>query len=668
MVAVTVQDNVNLTVTLPASAWENAGVLTNAGAVSLAGTAAVDEVISLASSNPSKLIVPATVTIPARTLSNTFNVTPVDDPLVEGHQLITVTASAPGFTNGSASMWVLDEETPPFPLFPRPGNLATNVSASTNLMWNNGGTDNNEIILNGGFDTGTFTNWVKTNSGLGDWVINNGTYVPPGPGGQTPPFAGNFSALSEQTGGGTHILYQDISIPSGASSATLSWVDQIRNFAAQYTTNSQYFHVEIRGTNNSLLQIVFVTKPGDSLTNNWTARSFDLSAFAGQTIRIAFVESDSLNYFNVGLDNVSVQVSSPSQGSSGIITNDVYFGTNPTPGPAEFQGSTTNTSWTLPLLMPQTTYYWQIVAHRTGSATGAVWQFTTAGVDHFAWSAVPTPQLVNEPFGVTLTAKDAFNTTVSNFTGPVALQCTGAGGAATLIEGFESGVWPHAPWVSVSGSTFGTISSAYAHDGNYGLSDPEWMYRTDVSIGNSGDSFSWWVRPGTGRAYLGFGASAGGCWSAVVEPNSSQFAIKQDSSYGFTDMATANQTWQAGKWYKVVVQFSPASTVTCNLYDSDGSTLLNSLSYSGVTGLPGGVAIRSFGVFALDTIATGGTAARACRLRRPTPEVSSTAFGAAPSPSNNPRRTSCFSRTTAPITPEPAIRLMWTSRMTFPFT
>jgi len=177
-----------------------------------------------------------------------------------------------------------------------------------------------------------------------------------------------------------------------------------------------------------------------------------------------------------------------------------------------------------------------------------------------------------------------------------------------MIEDFESGIWPHSPWVSVAGITLGTISAAYAHDGNYGLSDPDWIYRTDVAIGSAGDGLSWWIRPGTGRAYLGFGASAGGCWSIVAAPNTSQFLIQQNSGYGFVNVATNNQTWQTGKWYKVGVQFSSTSSVICNLYDSDGTTLLNSLSYANVTGLPGGVAMRSFGGFSLDTITSGAGA------------------------------------------------------------
>jgi uncharacterized repeat protein (TIGR01451 family) len=376
----------------------------------------------------------------------------------------------------------------------------------------------------------------------------------------------------------------------------------VRNFYKSFST-SQQFQVQLCDTNNNVLAVAFTTNPGDPLLDNWIQKSYDLTPFVGQKLRVRFWVNPGMYFLDVHLDSVSVQVG----GTTGSITNDVYFGTNPTPGPAEFKGSTTNSSWTLPLLSPLTTYYWQIVAHKGGTATGPVWQFTTRGVDHFVWSPVSSPQVVNQPFSTSITAKDTFNTTVSNFNGTVSLQTGPLGAGGSVIEDFESGIWPHTPWVSVSGGTFGTISSSYAHDGNYGLRDPEWMYRTNVSLGNIGDRLSWWVRPASGsggRAYLGFGASAGGCWSAVVAPNTSQFMIQQNSGYGFATVTNASQTWQANKWYLVTVQFVSTSSVTCNLYDSDGTTLLNSLSGSSITGLPSGVAIRSFGAFSLDTVAS----------------------------------------------------------------
>lgn len=225
-------------------------------------------------------------------------------------------------------------------------------------------------------------------------------------------------------------------------------------------------------------------------------------------------------------------------------------------------------------------------------------------LDHFAWSAVPSPQLTGVPFAVTIMAHDHLGNVVTNFTGSASLSgWTGS----NPIEDFESGTWPHSPWVT-TGTPVGSLSPAHAHDGDYGLGDPNWTYRTDLQIGNPGDLLSAWIRPtgsASGRAYLGFAASASGCWSVVAAPNSSQLILQQNAGYGTADRVVVAQSWQANKWYKLVIQSLSTTSVSCQLYDSDGTTLLNSLSYGSVTGLPGGVAMRSFGGFSLDTIGRG---------------------------------------------------------------
>ncbi|HXC99115.1 MAG TPA: Calx-beta domain-containing protein, partial [Verrucomicrobiae bacterium] len=56
----------------------------------------------------------------------------------------------------------------------------------------------------------------------------------------------------------------------------------------------------------------------------------------------------------------------------------VYYGTTNVPGPPQFLGTTTNTSWNL--TQPQTsftTYYWQVVAARSNQTVGPIWQFST---------------------------------------------------------------------------------------------------------------------------------------------------------------------------------------------------------------------------------------------------------------------------------------------------
>ena len=218
------------------------------------------------------------------------------------------------------------------------------------------------------------TAWTREDTGVGAWVINNGTFDPESADGPLPPRSGSFSALARQQSSGRHAIYQDVFIPSGATFATLRWADRIRNHAPQFAGNQQ-FRVEIRNQFNAVQQVVLATAPGQPLLNDWTNRVVDLAAYRGRYIRVAFVVEDALGHLNVHLDDVSVELGSPAP-----TTFDVYFGTNATPGVPEFLGNTTNTAWSLPPLAQFTTYYWQVVARR-GPATvaGPVWRFTTRG-------------------------------------------------------------------------------------------------------------------------------------------------------------------------------------------------------------------------------------------------------------------------------------------------
>ncbi|MCY2923833.1 MAG: hypothetical protein NT031_00055, partial [Planctomycetota bacterium] len=104
---------------------------------------------------------------------------------------------------------------------------------------------------------------------------------------------------------GAGVLYQDVAVPAGAT-ATLSWVDRIRNHANAFEDPGQEYRVEIRNTADQVLATAFSTNPGDALLQDWTARSADLSAFAGQTVRIAFVEQNNDGFFDVHIDEVSL--------------------------------------------------------------------------------------------------------------------------------------------------------------------------------------------------------------------------------------------------------------------------------------------------------------------------------------------------------------------------
>jgi len=62
----------------------------------------------------------------------------------------------------------------------------------------------------------------------------------------------------------------------------------------------------------------------------------------------------------------------------GATSHDVYFGANPTPGPAEFKGNQTSTTFDPCVLDYNTTYFWAIDEVNDSNVTpGDVWSFTT---------------------------------------------------------------------------------------------------------------------------------------------------------------------------------------------------------------------------------------------------------------------------------------------------
>ncbi|NLF70850.1 MAG: hypothetical protein GX575_17605, partial [Candidatus Anammoximicrobium sp.] len=109
---ITVHDNETavLSVTLPGSAAEGDGTLAGAGTVTVSEAPAVDVAVQLTSNDPSEVTVPATVTILAGQTSATFDVTIVNDTLIDGTQAATVTAHVQNWTDGSDSMDVLDND------------------------------------------------------------------------------------------------------------------------------------------------------------------------------------------------------------------------------------------------------------------------------------------------------------------------------------------------------------------------------------------------------------------------------------------------------------------------------------------------------------------------------------------------------------------------------
>ncbi len=107
---VTDDESTTVTLNLPATVAENAGVVANLASVTLGRPADADIVVRLGSSQPAILTVPATVTIPYGASTVAVPLTVVDDSYIRGDRSVSITATVPGWTADTKILNVTDDE------------------------------------------------------------------------------------------------------------------------------------------------------------------------------------------------------------------------------------------------------------------------------------------------------------------------------------------------------------------------------------------------------------------------------------------------------------------------------------------------------------------------------------------------------------------------------
>ncbi|WP_395753592.1 M36 family metallopeptidase [Prosthecobacter sp.] len=212
-------ESTNLTISLfYSSISEGAAPQTSAGYVYLSGSVTSPLTINLASNDTTELTVPATVTIPAgSSSSNYFTLTPVNDNLKDGSQIVALTATAAGFTSSSQNITVLDDDVDHFAMTtipsPQVRNGAFNVTFTAK--------DVNNVTITTYAGTPTLS------------AADGGSSLP-----ITPATLSGFSS---------GVKTQSLSIGSYATSAIVSVTDSVAGstsssnaFAVSYGTMSQF--------------------------------------------------------------------------------------------------------------------------------------------------------------------------------------------------------------------------------------------------------------------------------------------------------------------------------------------------------------------------------------------------------------------------------------------
>ncbi|NHZ92768.1 carbohydrate-binding protein CenC [Massilia sp. CCM 8733] len=151
--------------------------------------------------------------------------------------------------------------------------LNSAVSAPIGFSVSNGGTAQQQLLINSGFE-----------SGVSGWVASGGVINATGQAAR----GGSWkAALNGEGAANTDTVYQQVAIPSTATSATLAfWIKVV---SSETTTTSSYdkLKVQVRSGSNAVLATL-ATYSNLNKGSSYVQKTFDLTAYKGQTVRIYF--------------------------------------------------------------------------------------------------------------------------------------------------------------------------------------------------------------------------------------------------------------------------------------------------------------------------------------------------------------------------------------------
>jgi hypothetical protein len=149
------------------------------------------------------------------------------------------------------------------------GNVGTSSTVSFSVT-----NAASQLIVNGGFESGT-----------GSWTASSGVITSDS---AQAAHAGSWKAWMNGYGAAhTDTLYQQLAIPSSASSVSLSFWLRIDSAEATTTTAYDTLKVQVRSSSGAVLATL-ATYSNLNKGSSFVQKTFDLAAYKGQTVRIYF--------------------------------------------------------------------------------------------------------------------------------------------------------------------------------------------------------------------------------------------------------------------------------------------------------------------------------------------------------------------------------------------
>jgi hypothetical protein len=445
-----------LRLTLPAVVIEGGGVLVGQGAVTLPAVLATDLVVTLSSLNSGAVKVPATVRVPAGQLSATFDLAIVDDKLMKGPETAIITATAAGLVSAAGAITVQDNDGSASLLitvptraregdWPAQGTLKISVALSVPVTVAMSSSDTTEVQVPAwvvipagqtsipftisiiddnkidGMRTTTLTadiaGWRKGTAAIA--VLDNeprklSVTIP-------------LTIAEGKSGTGTVSLSgslpTDLVISLSSNVAARLGVPATVTLAAGTTE----VNFELSGVNNTLTDgskdaLITATAPGfttasrtttvlDDDVHHYTFAPVPASQTGGAPFEVTIVAKDRNG---VTIDSYTGKPGLSATGTSRPAT------INPTS-----TGTFTAGTWTGNVTINTLDSRVVLTVSDGAGHTGVSNAFNVGfgALHHFAWNAQPSTRTAKAPVSATVTAQDAWNNTVTSFTGTAALNC-----------------------------------------------------------------------------------------------------------------------------------------------------------------------------------------------------------------------------------------------------
>ncbi len=166
---------------------------------------------------------------------------------------------------------------------------------------NGGGGDcsSGQKLTNPGFESGE-TGWTATDYVIGQWEAYG-----------QPAHSGAWSAWHNGYGSSnTDYVYQNVTLPSGCSTYTLSFWMHIDTDETTTTTAYDTFRVQVLKSDGSSVLATLATYSNLNANTGYVQKSFSLASWAGQTIRVRWYgQEDSSLQTSFVIDDTAVNVS-----------------------------------------------------------------------------------------------------------------------------------------------------------------------------------------------------------------------------------------------------------------------------------------------------------------------------------------------------------------------